>query len=88
MSSNDRKAVWRRVLGPRVLCGASRHWDPGNTEAGGNTRQGRRQEWQIPKLISPASFNHLHFTVSYTVYQAYPASFAGVFVVGNSSRNS
>ena len=50
----------------------------GNPE---NTRQGRRQEWQVPKLSSPASFsgNHFHFTVSCTAYQAYPCSFAGVF---------
>ena len=54
MNSNDKKAVvWQRIL---ESSDSVQHIKTlGNRKHGSqaNTRQGRRQEWQVPKLISP-----------------------------------
>ena len=79
MNSNDNKAVCQRILESSDCVQHVKTLGPRKHGSQGNTRQGRRQ---VPKLVSPASFGHFHFSafsVSYTAYQAYPASFASVF---------
>ena len=67
MNSNDmvRSRLWQRIL---ESSDSVQHVKTLETRKHGsleNTRQGRRQECQVPKLISPASLDHFHLTVSY-----------------------